>query len=150
MNPPQTMPLVPHVKQTANYHILLWVHHRVTSELRTCQHRSRPRVYAPSAKLKNQAPGGTADTGRMANGKKKRITQVMRKNNMMKNRRHRYLERIRNKGRNEMSMAQRSRRQLHLLTNEEGSGEETGGTARGFSVPRAWSREQGRDRKRRM
>jgi hypothetical protein len=51
----------------------------------------------------------------MTNRKKKRITQMMRRNRMMKNKRHRYLERLRNKARNETSMAKRSRRQLPLL-----------------------------------
>ena len=62
------MPLVPQVKLTANYHILLWVHHRVTSELRTCQHRSRPRVYAPERKI--EEPSTRRDRRYGTNGKR--------------------------------------------------------------------------------
>lgn len=43
--------VVPHVQLTANYHILLWAHHRVTTEVRACRRRNSPRVYAPERKI---------------------------------------------------------------------------------------------------
>ena len=41
------VPGVPHAQPTANDHILLWAHHRVTTQVRIYRPRIRPRKRAP-------------------------------------------------------------------------------------------------------
>jgi len=50
--PPMMLLVVPHVRLTANYHILLWAHHCETTEGRAwLQHRNSPKVYTPKRKI---------------------------------------------------------------------------------------------------